>query len=74
MQLVNMQYYGRDPKRLCLSVRNRKLFGVCGGLAEYYGTNAAVIRLAWVVVMVLTGIVPGIVAYLVAAIVMPKGV
>lgn len=62
-----------EPKRLRLSVRDRKIFGVCGGLAEYYNVDSTIIRLAWIVVTILTGVVPGVVAYLVAAIVIPKG-
>jgi len=68
------QYYGQSPRRPCLSARNRKIFGVCGGLAQYYDISPAAIRLSWLVIMILTGVVPGIVAYLAAAIVMPKGV
>lgn len=68
------QYYGQDSNKPHLSVTNRKIFGVCGGLSEYYDISATAIRLSWIVAMVLTGVVPGIVAYLVAAIVMPKGV
>lgn len=63
-----------EPKRLHLSVKDKKIFGVCGGLAEYFNTDPTIIRLAWVIVTILTGVVPGVVAYLVAAIVMPKGV
>jgi phage shock protein C len=68
------QYYDQNSKKPHLSVGNRKIFGVCGGLGEYYDISPAAIRLSWIVLMILTGVVPGIVAYVVAAIVMPKGV
>lgn len=61
-----------SPKKLYLSADDKKVFGVCGGIAEYFGTDSTVVRLAWVVVTIVTGIVPGIIAYAVAAIVMPK--
>ena len=59
------------PRRLYRSVTNRKLSGVCGGLAEYFGSDPVAIRLAALVLMVLTGIVPGVIAYIVAALVIP---
>ena len=61
-----------EPKTLHRSSKNKKLFGVCGGLAEYFDVDVTIIRLTWIVVTVLTGIIPGIIAYLIAAIVMPK--
>jgi phage shock protein C len=61
-----------EPRRLHLSTKDKKIFGVCGGLAEYFGADATIIRLAWIIITILTGIVPGVVAYIVAAIVIPK--
>jgi len=72
--IAGMHEQDHEPKRLHLSSKDKKIFGVCGGLAEYFNTDATIIRLTWVVVTVLTGVVPGVVAYLVAAIVMPKDV
>ncbi len=59
-------------KRLYLSMADKKLAGVCGGIAEYFIVDPTVIRLAWIVMTVLTGFVPGMVAYIIAAIVMPQ--
>lgn len=47
---------------------DRKLCGVCGGLAEYINLDPTVVRVIWAL-LALTG--TGIVAYIVAAIVMP---
>ena len=47
----------------------RKLAGVCGGLAEYIGIDPTVIRVIWALVG-LTG--AGLVAYLVCALVIPE--
>jgi phage shock protein C len=60
------------PKRLYLSNDDKKLLGVCGGIAEYFNIDPTVIRLGWVVATIASGVVPGIIAYLVAAMVMPK--
>lgn len=59
------------PKRLYLSSKDKKLTGVCGGLGEYFGVDSTLIRLAWVITTILTGFVPGIVAYILAAIIIP---
>jgi phage shock protein C len=53
------------------SATNNKIAGVCGGLAEYMDLDSTVVRLVWVLVTFFTGIVFGIIAYLVAWMVMP---
>ncbi len=58
-------------KRLYLSATDRKISGVCGGIAEYFGLDSTVVRLGWVVGTVLTGIFPGVIGYLIAAVVIP---
>lgn len=56
-------------KRLYKSSTDKKLFGVCGGLAEYFGIDSTLIRLALVVLAICFG--TGVLAYLIAALVMP---
>ena len=58
-------------KRLYLS-KDKKLSGVCGGIAEYFDVDSSLVRLAWIVMTVITGVIPGIIAYIIAAIVVPK--
>lgn len=57
-------------KKLYRSRTNKKLFGVCGGIAEYFEIDATVIRLLWVLAVVCAG--AGILAYLIAALIMPE--
>ena len=58
--------------RLTRSTTDRKLAGVCGGLAEYFRVDATVVRLVWVILTIVPGaIVLGLVAYLVAWFIMP---
>jgi phage shock protein PspC (stress-responsive transcriptional regulator) len=47
------------------------LAGVCGGIAETYGSDPTAVRLATVVIGLFTGIVPMIVIYVIAALVVP---
>lgn len=63
------------PKRLTRSVVNRKIAGVCGGLAEYLGVDVTAVRVIWAVLAIIPGaIVLGVLAYLVAWFIMPEGV
>lgn len=56
-------------KKLFRSLANKKLCGVCGGLAEYLGMDATVMRILWVLFALLGGC--GILAYLICALIMP---
>ena len=44
--------------------------GVCGGIAEYVDIDPTVVRLAWVLLSLFVGC--GILAYIIALIIMPK--
>src|SRR5689334_12633903 len=60
--------------RLTRSVTNVKIAGVCGGLAEYFDVDATPIRVLWIVLSVIPGcFVGGLVAYVAAWILIPKG-
>lgn len=47
-----------------------KLLGVCGGIAEYFGIDPTIVRLVWVLLFFCYG--TGLLAYLIAALIMPK--
>ena len=47
-----------------------KLFGVCGGVAEYFDIDPTLVRVGLVLLMFAAG--TGLLAYLVCALVMPK--
>lgn len=61
------------PRRqLVRSTADRKIAGVCGGLAEYLGVDSTVVRLAWIVLSIYPGaVVCGILAYVIAWVVIP---
>jgi phage shock protein PspC (stress-responsive transcriptional regulator) len=52
--------------------RSRKIAGVCAGLAEYFDLDVTLVRVLWLVGTFFSGVVPGIIAYMVAWIVMPE--
>lgn len=59
--------------RIFRSASDRKIGGVCGGLAEYFGVDATPIRLLWLILSVLPGcVVGGVVAYIVAWVIIPR--
>ena len=57
-------------KRLYKSKTNKQLAGVCGGIAEYFGIDPTLVRLAWVLFTCLGG--SGLLAYIICAIVIPE--
>ena len=59
-------------KRLYKSTKDKKLEGVCGGLAEYFNMDSTVVRVAFAALVLFTGLFPGGVLYIVLAVIMPK--
>lgn len=57
-------------KRLCLSVTDKKLAGVCGGIAEYFHLEPSLLRLVWVILILLLRM-PPILVYIVLWAVLP---
>lgn len=57
-------------KKLYRSSTDKKLAGVCGGIAEYFDVDSTVIRLALVLFCLFGG--SGLIAYIIAALVMPQ--
>lgn len=57
-------------KKLYKSNENRMLEGVCGGIAEFFGIDATLVRLGWVLFCALGG--SGFLAYVIAAILIPR--
>jgi len=59
-------------RRLQRSTMDRKIAGVCGGLAEYFGVDSTLVRIAAVVLSIYPGaIICGVLVYLIAWFVMP---
>jgi phage shock protein C len=59
------------PRRLVRS-RNKMIAGVCAGIAEYFGWDVTLFRVAYVLISILSVAFPGILVYLVCWIVMPR--
>lgn len=61
-----------EPRKFTRSVRNRQFSGICGGFAEYANLDASLVRILTVLVIVFSGIIPGLIAYIVVAMVVPE--
>jgi len=59
-----------DGKKRLTRSRNKMIAGVCGGIAEYLDTDPTLIRVAYVLLTIMTAF-SGVIAYLVCWIVMP---
>lgn len=57
-------------KNLYKSSRQKKLDGVCGGLADYLAVDPTIVRVLWLATAFLGGI--GVIAYIAAMIIVPR--
>ena len=57
-------------KRLYKINQGKMVDGVCGGIAEYFGLDPSLVRLAWIIFSAMGG--SGILAYILAAVVIPR--
>jgi len=57
-------------KRLYKSRANKVISGVCGGIAEFFNIDPTLVRLGWIIFSLMGG--SGIIAYIIAAVVMPQ--
>ena len=59
-------------KKLSRTINNEKmLFGVCGGLAKYFGVDVTLIRILWAVLTIF-GFGTPILVYAIMTVIMPK--
>ncbi|OYW85752.1 PspC domain-containing protein [Candidatus Saccharibacteria bacterium 32-49-10] len=59
------------PKKFYRSNTDKQLAGVCGGIAEYFNWDSTLVRLATLVLILVTGFLPGLIVYVVAAAIAP---
>ena len=51
---------------------DKKICGVCGGIAEYFDLDPTIMRLLWVVLTLFTTVFPGVLAYIICALIVPQ--
>ena len=59
-------------KKLYRSKENKVLAGIIGGIGEYFDIDPVILRIIWVLLVVFTAFVPGIIVYLFAVLIVPK--
>ncbi|MDI9414054.1 MAG: PspC domain-containing protein [Bacillota bacterium] len=57
-------------KKVYRSRRDKKIAGVCGGLAEYFNVDPTIIRLIWVILFFAYGL--GLIPYIICWIIIPE--
>lgn len=57
------------PLKQLKKSKDKKICGVCGGVAEYFDIDPTLVRLAWAGSVIIFGV--GGIAYLVAAVILP---
>lgn len=72
LSIWESEAFGRENmKKLFKSDSDKKICGVCGGIAEYFNIDSTLVRIIWIVfTLCVCGM--GFLAYLIAAAVMPK--
>lgn len=58
-------------KRLYLSVEDKKIAGICGGLGAYFDVDPTIVRLGFVFIGLATAVIPMIAAYLIGWLIIP---
>ena len=59
-------------KKLYKSKKNRVFSGTIGGLGEYLEVDPVLLRVAWIILSVFSGVFPGLLTYLFVAVVVPE--
>jgi phage shock protein C len=59
-----------NGKKLYRNTENKMLAGVCSGIADYFDIDPTLVRLGWVLFGLLGG--SGLLAYIIAAIIIPE--
>ena len=68
--MANIVRMIKRKKELTLS-ENKKIAGVCAGIAEYFDIDPTIVRIGAVILALITGFFPAIAAYIIAALVIP---
>lgn len=59
-------------KKLLRSRKSRMIAGVCGGIADYFNIDPTIVRVAYVLLAMVTVAFPGILVYLLLVLIIPN--
>jgi phage shock protein C len=60
------------PRKLMRSRSEKKIAGVCAGLAHYFDVDVTLVRIVCLFITFASGVCPGIITYLLAWIIVPS--
>jgi len=66
-------YHAKPYKKLYRSTKNYKIAGICGGIAEIFNWDPTWVRIIYMVFMILSGVFPLFIVYLISWALIPKG-
>ncbi len=69
-RLINYNFINMSTKKLVRDIKNKKLAGVCAGVANYFGLDVTLVRIIWLVLALMGSL--GVWAYLILLLVLPK--
>lgn len=59
-------------KKLCKNDFDKKVSGVCSGIADYFDIDANLVRVGYLILTVVTAVVPCVLIYLACAVMLPN--
>ena len=59
-------------KQLHRSEMNKVFGGILGGLGEYFDVDPVILRLLWILIVIFTGVIPGVLVYIIALFIVPE--
>ena len=62
----------KGMKKLYKSKENKVLTGTIGGVGEFFNVDPTILRIAWVIITIFSGLFPGIIIYILAALIVPN--
>ena len=60
-----------SEKKLYKKTSEKKICGVCAGIADYFNIDPSIVRVLWAVLALAAG--TGVLAYIACAIILPEG-
>lgn len=59
-------------RKIYRSKENKLVAGVLGGFGEYFEVDPTIMRLGYLLILILTAVIPGILLYIIAALIIPE--
>lgn len=69
-RIINYNFINMSTKKLVRDIKNKKLAGVCAGVAKYFGLDVTLVRIIWLVLALMGSL--GLWIYLILLLVLPK--